>query len=203
MYYSRYLENDLKYIADAMNRRNEFVGHPENVFLAIIADERAEIRELGLRRILKARSESASSKNIRIFQLSKISFNAIDYLGIYIPWQGCKVTEPPILSRLSDDELNDCIKNNKCPKVFPKGRSRIVNSTLQEQTSETRTQDTRTPTPHPRFMPLSLNITRIHSLHHPKKTVFMVSRTRGHTLRLRQEKYSTTYRLHFLINRIV
>ena len=31
--------------------------------------------------------------------------------------------------------------------------------------------------------------------------LFMSSRTRGHTLRLRQEKCSTTHRLHFLINR--
>ena len=37
----------------------------------------------------------------------------------------------------------------------------------------------------------------------PKFPVFMSSRTRGHTLRLRQEKCSTTHRLHFLINRIV
>ena len=48
----------------------------------------------------------------------------------------------------------------------------IENSTLQEQTSETRTQDTRTPTPDPRFMLLSQNITRIHSLHHPKMSRF-------------------------------
>ena len=110
-----------------------------------------------------------------------------------------------------------------CPKVFHKGHSRIANSTLHEQTSETRTQDTRTSRPHPRFMPLSQNITRIHSLYHPKFPVFMSSRTRGHTwshlvtrghtwshlvtrghtLRLCQEKCSTTHRLHFLINRIV
>ena len=37
----------------------------------------------------------------------------------------------------------------------------------------------------------------------PKFPVFMSSRTRGHTLRLRQEKCSTTHRLHFFINRIV
>ena len=37
----------------------------------------------------------------------------------------------------------------------------------------------------------------------PKCPVFMSSRTRGHILRLRQEKCSTTNRLHFLINRIV
>ena len=34
----------------------------------------------------------------------------------------------------------------------------------------------------------------------PKFPVFMSSRTHGHTLRLRQEKCSTTHRLHFLIN---
>ena len=65
-------------------------------------------------------------------------------------------------------------KDRTCPKVFHKGHSRIENSTLQEQTSETRTPDTRTLTPHPRFMHLSQNITWIHSLHHPQINNFVL-----------------------------
>ena len=73
----------------------------------MIADERVEIGELRLRRILKARSEDASSKDIRIFHLPNLNFDAKDYIYIiYIPWQEYKVTESPILSRLSYDELN-------------------------------------------------------------------------------------------------
>ena len=59
-------------------------------------------------------------------------------------------------------------------KIFHKNHSKIANTFLQEQTSETRIQDTRTPTPHPRFMPMlqnsthnyNYNSTQLHSLHH-------------------------------------
>ena len=37
----------------------------------------------------------------------------------------------------------------------------------------------------------------------PKFPNFLLSRTRGHTLRLRQEKCSTTHRLHFFTSRVV
>ena len=89
-----------------MIQRKGFFGHPENVLLAIIADERVEITELGLRRIFNTGSEAASAKDIRIFQLPNFNFDAKDYIDI-IPWHECKVIEPPILSRLSDDELKD------------------------------------------------------------------------------------------------
>ena len=112
---SRYLENDLKDIVDNVIQRNGFFGHPENVLLAMISDERVKVRELGLRHILKARSEAASSRDIRIFQIPNFKFDAKDYIDI-IPWQECSVTEPPILSRLSDEDLKDFIKSNDIPK---------------------------------------------------------------------------------------
>ena len=94
-------------------------------------------------------------------------------------------------------------KDRTCPKVLHKGHSRIENSTLQEQTSKTRLQTLE----HRRLIhDLCLCHKILHEFIHctiPKFPVFMSSRTRGHTLRLRQEKCSTTHRLHFLINRIV
>jgi hypothetical protein len=52
---SRYLPDDLKSAIDPVIARSGFFGHPENVLLAMITDDRKEIRELGVRRILKAR----------------------------------------------------------------------------------------------------------------------------------------------------
>lgn len=114
--FSRYLQKDLKDIVDAVIQRNGFFGHPENVLLAMIADERVKVRELGLRRILKARSEATSCRDIRIFKLPNFNFDAKDYIDM-IPWQECTVTEPPILSGLCDDELKDYIRSNEIPKL--------------------------------------------------------------------------------------
>ena len=42
---------------DPVLQRNGYFAHPKNLLLAMISDERQYIRELGLRRILKARLE--------------------------------------------------------------------------------------------------------------------------------------------------
>lgn len=54
---SRYLSKELRDVIDPVLRRNGYFGHPENLLLTMISDERQYIRELGLRRILKARAE--------------------------------------------------------------------------------------------------------------------------------------------------
>ena len=52
---SRYLSTDLKEIVDRVIQRNSFFAHQENILIAMITDDRELVRELGLRRILKAR----------------------------------------------------------------------------------------------------------------------------------------------------
>jgi hypothetical protein len=47
--------------------RNGYFGHPENLLLGMITDDRKHIRELGLRRILKARSEHTAKIAVRVF----------------------------------------------------------------------------------------------------------------------------------------
>jgi len=48
-------------MVDPAIQQNSFFGHPENLLLAMISDERQHIRELGLRRILKARMTKCKS----------------------------------------------------------------------------------------------------------------------------------------------
>ena len=56
---SRFLPENLIKVIDPVIERNAFFAHPENLLLSMIVDERAHIRELGLRRIIKARAVSS------------------------------------------------------------------------------------------------------------------------------------------------
>ncbi|KAK4880966.1 hypothetical protein RN001_004285 [Aquatica leii] len=108
---SRYLEKDLRDIVDPVIQRNVFFGHHENIILSMISDERKHIRELGLRRILKAISVlPRKTKNVRVFKLSALCFKENEYFEL-IDWQKCEITEPPILSRISTQDLKDFINN--------------------------------------------------------------------------------------------
>lgn len=52
---SRYLPNDLQVVINPVIQRNGFFAHPENLLLCMSFDERKFIRELAMRRIVKAR----------------------------------------------------------------------------------------------------------------------------------------------------
>lgn len=101
---SRYLPKNLKRIIDPVIQRNGFFGQPENVLLAMLADERKEIRNLAHTRILHC------IPNLRRFDIPSFNFNASDYFEI-LSWKDNSITEPPLLRDSSIDELNHIINS--------------------------------------------------------------------------------------------
>ncbi|GBN86818.1 hypothetical protein AVEN_106803-1 [Araneus ventricosus] len=102
---SRYLSDELLQDVDPVMQRNVFFAPSENVLLAMLIDERKHIRELGYRRILKARQIVPNKKTVRNFVPPKINFQASDYIEI-INWNSCVVYSLPMLQDLSEDDLN-------------------------------------------------------------------------------------------------
>lgn len=74
-----YLPNDPKQVVHKVINRNGFFGHPENIVLSMLFDERKHIRRLGYLRILKARTKEDSKQNIRFFTIPALNFDAEDY----------------------------------------------------------------------------------------------------------------------------
>ncbi|GBM77512.1 hypothetical protein AVEN_234712-1 [Araneus ventricosus] len=77
------------------------------------ADDRNHIRELTLRRILKARklkgsaaTSTIATNNIRIFNLSAFGLCAMDYMD-FIKWDN--VTEPPLTKKFSEAMIAEAI----------------------------------------------------------------------------------------------
>jgi hypothetical protein len=64
---SRYLPDDIKTVVDPVIQRNGYFGHPENILLAMLTDERSAIRELGLRPIMRARASKTRLRGVRCF----------------------------------------------------------------------------------------------------------------------------------------
>ena len=62
--------------------RNTFFAHSENLPLKVIVDERQHIRELGFRKIIKARKFTSKTKSIRCFPPPKFNFQTTDYVEI-------------------------------------------------------------------------------------------------------------------------
>lgn len=98
-------DSKIKYIVLPVINRNGYFAHPENILLAMVGDERPHIRELGWRRIKRARCDSSeSNKDIRKFQIPKINSNCEDYVNL-INWADVIISEPPITRGLSDEDI--------------------------------------------------------------------------------------------------
>jgi hypothetical protein len=68
-------------------------------------------RELGLRRILKARQINAKRKTIRAFKSPKINSNAEKYSDI-INWMNCELSSSTWLAGISDDKIKSYIDSD-------------------------------------------------------------------------------------------
>ena len=61
-------------------QRNGYYAHPRNILLTMVHDKNKDIRELGPRRVLKARKiEAEHGKGVRLFKMPKINFDATAY----------------------------------------------------------------------------------------------------------------------------
>lgn len=117
---SRYLPKRLKSIVDPVIQRNGYFGHPENVLLAMLADERQEIRSLAYNKILECRS---SNIHLRKFAIPAFNFNASEYFEIF-SWDDNVITEPPLLRELAIEYLQEIVNSTSHPfikyiKSFP------------------------------------------------------------------------------------
>lgn len=78
----------------------------------MIVDKRDHVRELGLRRIIKARNIATKIKSIRSFKPPRINFQASEYTEM-IDWNTAALSPPPLLRRVSDDDLWTKIKSGE------------------------------------------------------------------------------------------
>ena len=110
---SRYLGDDLQKVVDPVIQRNAFFSHPENLLLAMLTDEKPAMRELAMRRILKARKQPSTNK-VRSFSVPVLNFEATSYLEM-IDWQTIPVTEPPVTREIDDNTLLRLIREDDTP----------------------------------------------------------------------------------------
>ncbi|KAF2902020.1 hypothetical protein ILUMI_04171 [Ignelater luminosus] len=70
--YSRFLPKNLRSVMDSVIERNAFFAHPENLLVSMLFDDKDHIRELALRRIIKAR-ELKVAQNAGYLNLQKLT----------------------------------------------------------------------------------------------------------------------------------
>jgi len=106
---SRYLSRPKhKRIVDPVIHRNAYFTHPDNLLLAMMTDHRQHIRELGLRRVMKARAAHHSGQIRRFKVPAKLNFDAVEYFDM-IDWTVCPIAEPLVLKAMTDAGLKNLV----------------------------------------------------------------------------------------------
>ena len=108
---SRYLPKKYLRVVDATIARNAFFAFPENVLISMMTDERREVRLDALRKILQARELDESGEQVLPRALPEINFSADDYYKI-IDWSSVRITSPPILNKVTNQELSEKLSSN-------------------------------------------------------------------------------------------
>ena len=85
--------------------QNAFYAHPENILIGMLGDEQREVRATAVSRILHARQNAPKTPDPpRTFKVPSINFQAKKYYDL-IDWEKENITEPPVLRRLSDEQI--------------------------------------------------------------------------------------------------
>ena len=116
---SRYLSPKHKETVDPVIHRNAYFVHPENLLLAMLTDHRPHIREMSLRRVMKARAAKPAhlSGQIRWFKVpAQLIFDAVEYFDMFDS-AVCPISEPPVIKAMTDAELKDLITMDVTPTV--------------------------------------------------------------------------------------
>ena len=92
-------------ILEPVLQNNCYFAHPENILIGGVTDENVSIRQFSCDKIIDARATSQSSK-IRVFDKSSIKLDpeASSFIKM-IDWSVAIATPPPLLSTVSNDDL--------------------------------------------------------------------------------------------------
>ncbi|GBO26106.1 hypothetical protein AVEN_64303-1 [Araneus ventricosus] len=113
---SRYLPDNQKQVVFTVIEMNSFFANPENLLMVVVFDERRHVRELGPRRVLKARQSVLSFKNIRNLITRALNFEASDDTKI-TDWSTTKLSSPPLLQKVIKEVINSFIKSGDTPDL--------------------------------------------------------------------------------------
>ena len=96
---------------------NAYFAHSENILIAMISDDEQHVRQLGWRRILKARSVFNGVKGLRAFSIPKLIIDATVYFEM-IEWSDA-ITEPPLTTLFSDEMVQHQVLTGEIHNDWP------------------------------------------------------------------------------------
>lgn len=113
---SRYLKKEYWDVVDKTIQINGFFGHPENILLSMLTDEKVDVREMALGKIKDARL-SKNESLVWNFNIPKLNFNATNFIKM-LDWNKWSISEPPLIANISNEGLDELVATNNLKEML-------------------------------------------------------------------------------------
>lgn len=110
---SLYLSEPLRNIVEKVVLNNSYYAHSENVLLSMLFDDRKEMRELSIQKILFIRDNLYTTDKLRKYEKPKnINFNCSNYIDMIDLNNTSILHEPPFTKNISYEELKEYLNDS-------------------------------------------------------------------------------------------
>lgn len=110
--WSQYLEPRLRIIVNNVVQNNAYYAHSENILLAMLFDDRKEIRNCAIQKILHYRDKLEDPSVLRVYKKPIINFDCTDYTNMIDLNDDKNLFEPPFTRNIPYDHLEQYLEDD-------------------------------------------------------------------------------------------
>lgn len=118
--WTQYLDSNLRQIVNNVAKENAYYAHSENILLAMLFDNKKEIRDSAIRKILYYRNNVEDLTQLRDYKTPEINFECTDYTNMIDMDDYSNISEPAFTLNIPHEHLVQYLQSNECPWSDPK-----------------------------------------------------------------------------------
>lgn len=118
--WTQYLETNLREVVNNVIKDNSYFAHSENILLAMLFDDKKEVRNNAIKKILYYRNNLDDPIHLRVYHKPIINFNCTDYVNMINLNNDDILSEPPFTRSIPYDHLEQYLDYNEQPLPDPK-----------------------------------------------------------------------------------
>lgn len=123
--WTSYLEPNLRNVVNDIIKNNSYYAHPENILLSMLFDDRKDIRDKAIKKILYYRDKLDDPTKLRVYKKYDINFNCANYFDMVDLNNDSILSEPPFTRNIPYDHLVQYLELEEPPFADPNIPSHI------------------------------------------------------------------------------
>lgn len=117
--WAQFLDQNLRTIVNRVIENNSYFAHSENILLSMLFDDRKEVRDNAIKKILRYRDNVEDPSELREYKKPDINFNCFNYTNLINLNDINNVFEPPFTRNIPYETLKEYLNEDDSPFTDP------------------------------------------------------------------------------------